>query len=158
MGQIFNEMDGNGGDPRAPYGNVAEWLKTLSRADVDRALKEAEAIFRRQGITFAVYGDDEAAERLIPFDIIPRVFAAAEWRRLSAGIEQRVRALNAFIHDLYHRQEILRAGRIPHEYIIQNEAFVPEMVGVMPARMRWSPGSKGYFMLFALRSRCEMWA
>ena len=134
MTVIFNEMDGGGGTPREPYSQVAEWLKTLSRADVDRALKEAEAIFRRQGITFAVYGDDEAAERLIPFDIIPRVFAAAEWRKLSAGIEQRVRALNAFIHDLYHRQDILRAGKIPHEFIIQNEAFVPEMVGVIPAR------------------------
>ena len=134
MTVVFNEMDGGGGTPREPYAQVADWLKTLSRADVDRALREAEAIFRRQGITFAVYGDDEAAERLIPFDIIPRVFAAAEWRKLSAGIEQRVRALNAFIHDLYHRQDILRAGKIPHEFIIQNEAFVPEMVGVMPAR------------------------
>ena len=133
MTVIFNEMDGGGGTSREPYAQVAEWLKTLSRADVDRALREAEAIFRRQGITFAVYGDDEAAERLIPFDIIPRVFAAAEWRKLSAGIEQRVRALNAFIHDLYHRQDILRAGKIPHEFIIQIEAFVPEMVGVTPA-------------------------
>ena len=130
----LNEMLGSEGTTREPYLQIEKWLKTLGRNDVDRALKEAEAIFRRQGITFAVYGDDEAAERLIPFDIIPRVFAAAEWRRLSAGIEQRVRALNAFIHDLYHRQEILRAGRIPHELIIQNEAFVPEMVGVAPAR------------------------
>ena len=130
----LNEMLGSEGTTREPYLQIEKWLKTLGRNDVDRALKEAEAIFRRQGITFAVYGDDEAAERLIPFDIIPRVFAAAEWRRLSAGIEQRVRALNAFIHDLYHRQEILRAGRIPHELIIQNEAFVPEMVGVAPTR------------------------
>ncbi|WP_373505823.1 circularly permuted type 2 ATP-grasp protein [Aestuariivirga sp.] len=134
MAPIFNEMEGKGGAVREPYARIEEWLKTLSRRDVDRALKEAEAIFRRQGITFAVYGDNQASERLIPFDIIPRIFAAAEWRRLSAGIEQRVRALNAFIHDLYHRQEILRAGRIPHEFIIQNEAFVPEMVGVMPSR------------------------
>src|SRR5204863_602448 len=73
-------------------------------------------------------------ERLIPFDVIPRVFSAQEWRRLSAGIEQRVRALNAFLHDLYHRQEILRAGRIPRQVILQNEAFVPEMVGANPAR------------------------
>ena len=131
---IVNEMEGNTGATREPYARIEDWLKTLSRADVDRALREAEAIFRRQGITFAVYGDNQASERLIPFDIIPRVFAAAEWRKLSAGIEQRVRALNAFIHDLYHRQEILRAGRIPHEFIIQNEAFVPEMVGVMPSR------------------------
>jgi len=83
MTVIFNEMDGGGGAPREPYAQVAEWLKTLSRSDVERALREAEAIFRRQGITFAVYGDDEAAERLIPFDIIPRVFAAAEWRGIA---------------------------------------------------------------------------
>jgi uncharacterized circularly permuted ATP-grasp superfamily protein len=134
MTAIFNEMTGGGAAAREPYRHIEQWLKTLGRRDVERALKEAEAIFRRQGITFAVYGDDEASERLIPFDIIPRVFAAAEWRKLSAGIEQRVRALNAFIHDLYHRQEILRAGRIPADIIIQNEAFVPEMVGLDPAR------------------------
>ena len=133
MGTIFNEMKGSEGTVREPYRRIEQWLKTLSPKDVDRAKKEAEAIFRRQGITFAVYGDDQASERLIPFDIIPRVFAALEWRKLSAGIEQRVRALNAFIHDLYHRQEILRAGRIPSELIIQNDAFVPEMVGVSPA-------------------------
>ena len=101
---------------------------------MERALKEAEGIFRRLGITFAVYGSEEASERLIPFDIIPRVFAAAEWRRLTIGIEQRVRALNAFPHDLYHRQEILRAGRIPKDIILQNSAFVPEMVGLTPPR------------------------
>ncbi|MCB1431389.1 MAG: circularly permuted type 2 ATP-grasp protein [Alphaproteobacteria bacterium] len=134
MSTIFNEMEGQDGEVRAPYSLVERWFRTLTRKDVDRAHKEAEAIFRRQGITFAVYGDDQASERLIPFDIIPRVFAASEWRRLSTGIEQRVRALNAFIHDLYHRQEILRAGIIPPEVIIQNEAFVPEMVGVNPAR------------------------
>ena len=131
---IFNEMGENRDSPRRPYQNVAQWLKTIARKDVDRAKREAENIFRRQGITFAVYGDGEASERLIPFDIIPRVFAAAEWRRLSAGIEQRVRALNAFLHDIYHRQEIIRAGRVPAEIITQNAAFVPEMIGVNPAR------------------------
>jgi uncharacterized circularly permuted ATP-grasp superfamily protein len=131
---VFNEMLNAGGSVRRPYARVEEWLSTLTKADVERAQKEAEAIFRRLGITFAVYGSDEASERLIPFDIIPRIFAAQEWRRLSAGIEQRVRALNAFLHDLYHRQEILRAGRIPRQVILQNEAFVPEMVGVNPAR------------------------
>ncbi len=130
----FNEMIGEDGAVRPPYARVQEWLSTLTKADVERAQREAEAIFRRLGITFAVYGDDEASERLIPFDIIPRLFSAQEWRRLSAGIEQRVRALNAFLHDLYHRQEILRAGRIPQQVILQNEAFVPEMVGVNPAR------------------------
>jgi uncharacterized circularly permuted ATP-grasp superfamily protein len=134
MQTIFNEMLGGDGRTRDPYSAIELWLKSLGPRDVERARKEAEAIFRRQGITFAVYGDDQASERLIPFDIIPRVFAAVEWRRLSAGIGQRVRALNAFIHDLYHRQEILRAGRVPYDLIVQNEAYVPEMVGVMPQR------------------------
>ena len=134
MGGTFNEMMADGNGIRAPYAYIETWLKRLGRSDVDRALRAAEAIFRRQGITFAVYGDGEASERLIPFDIVPRVFAAAEWRRLSAGIEQRVRALNAFLYDIHHRQDILRAGLIPADAIIQNEAFVPEMMGVDPAR------------------------
>lgn len=134
MAATFNEMYDKGEQPRGPYARVEEWLATLKKKDVERAKREAEARFRRQGITFAVYGGDEASERLIPFDIVPRVFAASEWRRLSAGIEQRVRALNAFIHDIYHRQEILRAGRVPQDIIINNAAFVPEMVGVDPAR------------------------
>jgi uncharacterized circularly permuted ATP-grasp superfamily protein len=127
-------MTGSGSGAREPYAAIERWMKHMSRADVARAIAEAEAIFRRQGITFAVYGSGEASERLIPFDIIPRVFAASEWRKLSLGIEQRVRALNAFLHDIYHRQEIIRAGRIPRDVIVQNEAFVPEMVGVDPAR------------------------
>ena len=131
---IFNEMVARTGGTRTPYAAVEAWLKQLTKPDVERAKREAEEIFRRQGITFAVYGDGEASERLIPFDIIPRIFAASEWRKLSTGIEQRVRAVNAFIHDIYHRQEILRAGRIPRDLIIQNDAFVPEMVGVDPPR------------------------
>ncbi len=123
-----------GGAVRPPYARVEKWLKGLRADDVERALRESESRFRKQGITFAVYGDDEASERIIPFDIVPRIFSAGEWRKLSAGIEQRVRAINAFLHDLYHRQEILRAGRLPREVIIQNDAFVPEMVGVNPAR------------------------
>jgi uncharacterized circularly permuted ATP-grasp superfamily protein len=134
MADAFNEMLGKDGVTRGAYTHVEGWLKQLTPARAERAKEEAENRFRRQGITFAVYGQNDATERLIPFDIIPRVFAASEWRRLSLGIEQRVRALNAFIHDIYHRQEILRAGRVPRQMIIQNKAFVPEMVGVAPAR------------------------
>lgn len=130
----FDEMKAFGDGIRQPYAAVAEWLSSQRLEDLKRKGVEAETIFRRIGITFNVYGDKDAAERLIPFDIIPRVVAANEWRRLSAGIEQRVRALNAFMHDIYHRQEILKAGRIPKELILQNSAFVPEMVGVDPAR------------------------
>jgi uncharacterized circularly permuted ATP-grasp superfamily protein len=130
----FNEMFLPDGQVRAPYVKVDRWLANLDGTSIERALRESEARFRRQGITFAVYGDDKASERIIPFDIVPRIFAAQEWRRLSTGIEQRVRALNMFLHDLYHRQDILRAGRIPSEMIIQNAAFVPEMIGVNPAK------------------------
>ena len=95
-------------------------------------MRDAERVFRKTGITFAVYGEEEAAERLIPFDIVPRIISGTEWRRLTQGIEQRVQALNAFLDDIYHRQEILRAGRIPKELIANNEAFLPEMIGVRP--------------------------
>jgi uncharacterized circularly permuted ATP-grasp superfamily protein len=130
----FDEMDGKGSGVRDPYATVHQWLQTQKIDELKRKRTEAEALFRRTGITFAVYGDDAATERLIPFDIIPRILSASEWRRLATGIEQRVRALNAFMYDIYHRQEIIRAGRIPEDLIIQNTAFLPEMMCVEPAR------------------------
>jgi uncharacterized circularly permuted ATP-grasp superfamily protein len=125
-------MNGAGDGVRMPYQAVAEWLGTQKLDDLRGKLVEAEALFRRTGITFAVYGNENAAERLIPFDIIPRILSASEWRRLRTGIEQRVRALNAFMYDIYHRQEILKAGRIPEDLVIANSAFVPEMIGADP--------------------------
>lgn len=129
-------MNGTGpagdGQARAPYSGIAEWIAAQPLETLRRKREDAEGLFRRTGITFAVYGDASSAERLIPFDIIPRVIAAAEWRRLSAGIEQRVRALNAFMFDIYHRQEILKAKRLPEDLIINNAAFVSEMMGVNP--------------------------
>ncbi len=91
--------------------------------------REAELLFRRVGITFNVYGEEAGAERLIPFDVVPRVLAAAEWKRLSEGAIQRVRALNAFLNDLYHDQEIIKAGIVPAS-ILTNEMYRPEMQGV----------------------------
>jgi uncharacterized circularly permuted ATP-grasp superfamily protein len=96
--------------------------------------EEAEMIFRRVGITFAVYGDkDESGsgtERLIPFDLIPRIIPANEWQSMELGLVQRVTALNRFIHDVYHDQEIIKAGLIPQEQILRNAQFRPEMMGV----------------------------
>ncbi|ADZ70208.1 circularly permuted type 2 ATP-grasp protein [Polymorphum gilvum] len=135
---FFNEMLREDGSARPAYARLARWLDAQPVNFLNRKSREAETIFRRLGITFAVYGAQEATERLIPFDPIPRIISAAEWRRLSAGIDQRVRALNAFLHDIYHRQEIVRAGRIPAELILQNEAFLPEMVGFSPARKVYS--------------------
>ena len=130
----FDEMHGPDGAIRQPYAVLDQWIETQGTASLRQKLKDAETIFRRTGITFNVYGRDEGAERLIPFDIIPRVISAAEWRRLERGIEQRVRALNAFLYDIYHRQEIIRAGRIPAEVILQNEFFAPQMIGFNPPR------------------------
>src|SRR5690606_20777792 len=108
----------------------AEIMRGIMSKGISRSA--SEAFFRRTGITFNVYGREEAAERLIPFDIIPRIISAREWARLERGIEQRVRAINAFLHDIYHRQEIIRAGRIPLEIIANNDAFLPEMIGFSP--------------------------
>ncbi len=129
---MFNEMYAEDGSVRSPYGKVDEWIRSTGVDLLKLRQSEAEAIFRKIGITFAVYGEGGDPERLIPFDLIPRVFGASEWRRLSRGIKQRSRALNAFLYDVYHRGEILRAGVIPEELVYQNEAFLPDMVGVDP--------------------------
>ncbi len=134
LAAAFDEMSAFGGEVREPYRALAEWLGGQRIETLQQKTSEAEALFRRSGITFAVYGADDTSERLIPFDILPRIISSTEWRRLEAGIEQRVRALNAFMFDIYHRQEILKAGRIPEELIVQNKAFVPEMIGVDPPR------------------------
>ena len=131
-GRFFNEMDGGEDKPRAPYSRYCEWLATEPAERLRKKAREAETFFRRTGITFNVYGSADADERLIPFDLVPRILSGREWTKLTRGIEQRVRAINAFLHDIYHRQEILRAGRIPVALIEQNSAFLPQMIGVAP--------------------------
>ncbi|WP_336966356.1 circularly permuted type 2 ATP-grasp protein [Sphingobium aquiterrae] len=128
----FYEMLDPAGDVRACYAEVQSWVDRTGIAGLNRRLEEAEAIFRRIGITFAVYGEGGDPERLIPFDLLPRIFTAQEWRRLDKGIRQRARALNAFLHDIYHRGEIIRAGIIPADIIYQNSAYLPEMVDFTP--------------------------
>jgi uncharacterized circularly permuted ATP-grasp superfamily protein len=130
----FDEMRNADGSVREPYLVLDAWLKEQPPQALGLMAADAEAIFRRLGITFAVYGSNEGTEKLIPFDVIPRIISAMEWRKLSKGIEQRVRALNAFLYDIYHRQEILKAGRIPEKLILQNSAFCPEMMGLDPAK------------------------
>jgi uncharacterized circularly permuted ATP-grasp superfamily protein len=128
----FDEMTPQGQALRGPYEGYDRWFQGQDAARLTDKMQDAERVFRRTGITFNVYGQDEAAERLIPFDIVPRIISGREWRRLTQGIQQRVQALNAFLDDIYHRQEILRAGRIPRELVAGNEAFLPEMIGVRP--------------------------
>jgi uncharacterized circularly permuted ATP-grasp superfamily protein len=130
MVQAFDEM---GGDPvRSPYAALADWLAATPASVFDFKRREAEALFRRIGITFAVYGEGGDPERLIPFDIMPRVLDAAEWRHLEQGLAQRVKALNAFLHDVYHDKEILRAGQVPERLVLHNPGYLPEMQGLDP--------------------------
>ena len=128
----FDEMMGRSDEVRGPYEDLNGWFEGEDPARLRAKQREAEELFRLTGITFNVYGRDEAEERLIPFDIIPRIMSGAEWRKLCRGIEQRVRAINQFLYDIYHRQEIIRAGRIPAEMIERNDAFLPQMCGVNP--------------------------
>jgi len=122
------------GEVRQHYQAYARWLAAQDPRVMQSRREEAEVIFRNVGITFAVYGDKDedgsGTERLIPFDLIPRIIAAKEWKSMEAGLVQRVTALNRFIHDIYHDQEILKAGVIPREQIEGNAQFRPEMVGV----------------------------
>ena len=134
---FFDEMRADDG-VRAPYRTIADWIEQTGLDALALKRAEAEALFRRIGITFAVYGEGGDPERLIPFDLIPRVFSASEWRTLSRGIRQRARALNAFLQDVYHRGEILRAGVVPEQLIYRNPAFLPEMAGMDPPGRVWS--------------------
>jgi len=128
----FDEMFDGSGTPHPAYARYNIWLQTEDLGRLRKKQADAEGFFRRTGITFNVYGREEAAERLIPFDIVPRILGAREWARLTRGIEQRVRAINAFLHDIYHRQEIIRAGWVPERLIATNDAFTPQMIGVTP--------------------------
>ncbi|KAF3998586.1 circularly permuted type 2 ATP-grasp protein [Glaciimonas immobilis] len=134
MAKFFNEMYTDGGDVARPhYDEFSNWLGQQSAETIARKRVEADVIFRRVGITFAVYGNDAGTERLIPFDIIPRIIHAAEWSVLEAGLIQRVKALNMFIHDIYHDQNIIKAGVIPAEQIYRNAQYRPEMQGISVA-------------------------
>ncbi|GIX12163.1 MAG: hypothetical protein KatS3mg118_0122 [Paracoccaceae bacterium] len=128
----FYEMADPQGVVREPYRPIRRWIEETGLELLRQRSEEAEAIFRRIGITFAVYGEGGDPERLIPFDIIPRVFSAAEWQRLDRGIRQRSQALNAFLYDVYHRGEILRAGLVPEALVYRNSAFLPQMIGFDP--------------------------
>ncbi|MGW9232507.1 circularly permuted type 2 ATP-grasp protein [Pseudorhizobium sp. NPDC055634] len=120
------------GRPRPAYQTYYDWYRQQDPAHLIQKTRDAENIFRKTGITFAVYGHADSSEKLIPFDIIPRIISGREWRRLAQGIEQRVLAINAFLDDIYHKQEIIKAGRIPRELIDRNEAFLSEMIGFKP--------------------------
>ena len=128
--RLFNEMYTDERAVRPHYAAFAEWLAQTPPARVAQNRHAAELLFHRVGITFAVYGEASGTERLIPFDIVPHVIPGDGWERLARGLRQRVQALNLFLRDIYHGQDIVRAGKIPRERIEGNAQFRPEMVGV----------------------------
>ncbi len=125
----FDEMGRSGEPTRALYGKIARWLEETPADLLASRRAQAEYMFRRIGITFGVYGDKDAAERLIPFDIVPRLISRAEWRKLEAGFTQRVKALNLFLKDVYGDRKILKESIVPPELILRNPYYRPEMIG-----------------------------
>ena len=135
MGEnVFDEIRGSDGphSSRPEFIALAEWIDQTPRGELERRQTAAEAAFRQLGITFAVYGEEEAAERIIPFDIVPRIFTPNEWSSLSEGLVQRVEAINAFLDDVYSERHILAEGLIPEELILGNPQFQPILAGVRP--------------------------
>jgi uncharacterized circularly permuted ATP-grasp superfamily protein len=130
--RFFDEMHESSDLVRQHYQTYDRWLQKQPREMMKSRREEAEMIFRRVGITFAVYGDKDetgaGTERLIPFDLIPRIIPSHEWKEMEKGLKQRVTALNRFLEDVYHGQEILKAGIIPSEPILNNAQFRKEMV------------------------------
>ena len=132
--EMYEQLPYNGAAVRSHYKRYDQWLAKQPAEVMRSRREEAEMIFRRVGITFAVYGakdeDGSGTERLIPFDLLPRIIPAHEWASMEKGLVQRVTALNRFIHDVYHGQEIIKAGVIPAEQILNNAQYRPEMAGV----------------------------
>ncbi|MEM1047704.1 MAG: circularly permuted type 2 ATP-grasp protein [Pseudomonadota bacterium] len=126
--RAFDEMTASGSDCRTAYRLLKPWLENTEPDVMRRRQAEAEHLFRRIGITFAVYGEADAEERLIPFDIVPRVLTRREWKKVSGGLDQRVRALNAFLKDIYTRAEIIKAEIVPADLIYRNPYFRPEIL------------------------------
>ena len=126
----YDEMYDAAGETRPHYQALARWLSELPPDRLAEKRREADLLFHRVGITFAVYGDEDGTERLIPFDTVPRIIPRVEWRLLEQGLRQRVTALNRFLHDIYHGQEILRAGVIPAEQVLTHDAYQVAMAGL----------------------------
>ncbi len=128
-GGSFDEMGLGAANVRPLYREIARWLEETPPEVLASRRAQAEYMFRRIGITFGVYGDKDAAERLIPFDIVPRVISRAEWTSLEAGLTQRVNALNLFLKDVYGPRAILKENIVPEELILRNPYYRPEMIG-----------------------------
>ena len=130
---MYDEMlNLNGSNPKKLYKKLHAWLHDQNSSKLLNQSKKAEELFRKVGITFNVYGDDKAEERLIPFDLIPRIIENSEWDFVKKGIIQRLKAINLFLKDIYFDQKIIKEGIIPSKLINNNSAFKPQMCGFNP--------------------------
>lgn len=136
----FDEIMGAAEDhgSRPELTELCRWLEHTPADELRRRQESAETTFRQLGITFAVYGESEASERIIPFDIVPRIFLADEWARLSEGLIQRVEAINAFLNDIYGERRILKEEVLPEDLIFGNPQFRPEIAGISPPHNVWA--------------------
>jgi uncharacterized circularly permuted ATP-grasp superfamily protein len=137
--RFFDEADSLMADDRLLYEAIHHWMTDLS---LDKLLKKrdaAETLFHRTGITFCVYGEEEAEERIIPFDLIPRLIHQSHWDKLEKGLKQRIRAINMFLADIYGSCEVLKANIIPKDLIYHNDAYKPEMIGLKMPHDIWAP-------------------
>jgi uncharacterized circularly permuted ATP-grasp superfamily protein len=130
MALPVDEMYDASGAVRPCYRQLADWLAAQPPERIAQDRHAADLLFHKVGITFAVYGEGAGTERLIPFDIVPHIIPAERWSVLDAGLKQRIRALNQFCHDVYHGREILRAGRVPADWVLNNSQYRQEMIGV----------------------------
>ncbi len=135
---VFDELVAPDGTPRPAAAALVEHLRALELAELQERQNLAEIDIIAQGITFTVYSDGRGIDRAWPFDIIPRVIAASEWRRIEAGLKQRLRAINHFIDDLYHDQRIVTDGVFPADLLEHSVNFRPECRGVSPAHGVWA--------------------
>ena len=131
-GSHYCELHGQGLQPSRAMIGIWHRLQTLDVATLRRRASEAESELLNLGITFTVYSEKDAIDRILPFDVIPRVMTAAEWRRVEAGVTQRVRALNLFLWDVYHEQRILKEGTVPSAVVLGNAKYRPEVIGLDP--------------------------
>lgn len=136
-GDFYDELFQPSGEPRAEARPLIEMLELLDGAELIARQRAAERLFARLGVNFAVYGDEQGADRVIPFDVVPRIVSAWQWAWLEKGLEQRIRALNRFIDDMYHEQRALKDGVIPAELVLSSKGFRPQCMGLAPPRGIW---------------------
>ena len=125
---FFDEMVDSNGVNRPHYRKLVQFLGGMTEEEFERRREFVELAFLRQGVTFNVYGDSQGAERIFPFDLVPRVIPATEWEMLERGLTQRILALNLFLHDIYHEQHIVKDNVIPASYVLSGKHFRREFV------------------------------